>query len=215
MAELVLIQGKSGVGKSHSLKHLEPDNTMLIQSRNKRLPFRSDGWNKWDKESKTGSILKAESMSQIYPLVSGLAKHGKKVFVIDDFQYFFASSVFGEIETKGFEKWSILAKTFWDTMTNIQDEVDEDVRVYIITHTDEQDGFTKMKTAGKLIDNTITPEGLFTMVIGAEKDSDGNYFTAINNGRNTLKAPEGLFDDREPNDIAVIDNKICQFYNIK
>ena len=214
MAELILIQGKSGVGKSHSLKHLDPDNTMLIQSRNKRLPFKADGWKKWDKESKTGSIIKAKGMNQLYPLVSAYAKLGKKIIIIDDFQYFFASSVFNEIETKGFDKWSILAKNFWDTMTNIQDEVGEDVRVYLLTHTDEVDGFTKMKTAGKLIDNTITPEGLFTIVIGAEKDSDGNYFTATNNGRNTLKAPEGLFDEREPNDIAVIDKKIVEFYNI-
>jgi len=214
MAECILVQGNSGIGKSYSMLNLDKDDFILLQSRNKRLPFKHN-FEKWDKDKKSGSIIQVPTMDMLFPMVKGLVQHGKRIFVLDDFQYFFAKDVYARADEKNYDKWTELAKMFWDTITRIQDEVDEDVRVYILTHTQDDDGKVSMKTAGKMITNTITPEGIFTIVIGAEKDSDGNYFTSVNNGRNTLKAPVGMFNDREPNDLKVIDDKICSFYNIK
>ena len=90
-----------------------------------------------------------------------------------------------------------------------------DVRVYILAHTETNDGKTKMKTIGKMLDEKITPEGLFTIVLKTAV-MDGNYkFITRNSGSDTVKSPMGLFDDEKiDNDLAVIDAAICDYYDL-
>ena len=85
----VLILGESGCGKSTSMRNLNPDDTVIIQPIRKRLPFR----NKFTEMSKEGGQIKAtDNAEMICRMISGAAKAGKKLLIIDDFQYVMAQS---------------------------------------------------------------------------------------------------------------------------
>lgn len=215
MAEKVLILADSGKGKSASLRNLNPEEVMVIQPVKKRLPFPHKNWKKWDKDTSTGSIFQIDSFDGVKAVLSKMEEVGKKVIVIDDFVYLFAKRVMGDIEIKGFDKWSYLAKEFSDLM-NFIDDMHEDMRVYIMTHTDTDDnGFIKMKTAGKLIDNLLTPAGYFTIVLGMKRNDSGAFFITNGGTVDPYKSPMEMFKDKEiENDLKKVDDVICDFYGI-
>ncbi len=215
MAEKILILAKSGSGKSTSIRNLDPKDTMVIQPKKKRLPFPHKEWKKWDKESSTGSIFQINTFSGIKAVLSKMEEVGKKTIIIDDFVYVLADQVMAEVETKGYEKWTLLASDFNDLMNHI-DNMHEDIRVYIMTHTDEDDmGKIKMKTAGKLIDNLLTPEGLFTIVLGMTKNDSGSFFITNGGTMDPYKSPMEMWKDKLiPNDLQAVDKRICEFYDI-
>lgn len=109
-----------------------------------------------------------------------------------------------------------MAVDFNDLMNHI-DDMHEDIRVYIMTHTDEDDtGRIKMKTAGKLIDNLLTPEGLFTIVLGMTKNDSGSFFVTNGNSMTPYKSPMDMWQDKQiPNDLKAVDDRIVEFYDIK
>ena len=216
MAEKILILAKSGTGKSTSLRTLDPKTTMIIQPKKKRLPFPHKDWKKWNKDSATGSIFQINTFSGIKAVLTKMEEVGKKVIVIDDFVYVLADRVMSDIDIKGFDKWTELAADFNDLMNHI-DNMHEDIRVYIMTHTDEDDvGRIKMKTAGKLIDNLLTPEGMFTIVLGMAKNDSGSFFITNGSSMTPYKSPMEMWDEKQiPNDLKAVDDRICEFYDIK
>lgn len=114
------------------------------------------------------------------------------------------------------EKWTMLAVAVYDLFEHI-DSLPDDVRVYILTHTEEDaNGNTKMKTAGKMIDQVLNPEAQFTMVLGAMY-KDNRYMFQTHKERNSqpYKSPMGMFEETfVDNDLAVIDRTICSYYGI-
>lgn len=210
----VMILGETGTGKSASLRNMNPETTLLIRTVNKPLPFRSTGWNEWDTQTKTGSIVTTDNWNAIARIIKAAPDFGKSTIVIDDFQYLLANEFMRRSSEKGYEKFTEIGVHAWEVLQAAQ--MNNDVRVYFLghTHTDEF-GNTKAKTIGKLLDDKITIEGLFTIVMRTAV-SDGNYFFSTkNNGKDTVKTPMGLFDDSLiENDLQQIDNQICQYYNI-
>ncbi len=103
----------------------------------------------------------------------------------------------------------------WDVLEASQ-HLAADVRVYILSHTETTDqGRTKMKTIGKMLDDKVTLEGMFTIVLRSIVTDGANFFTTKNSGNDTVKAPMGLFDDELiENDLAVVDEAICSYYDI-
>ena len=216
IAEKILILAKSGSGKSTSIRNLDPETTMVIQPKKKRLPFPHKDWKKWDKDSATGSIFQINTFSGIKAVLTKMEEVGKKTIIIDDFVYVLADRVMADVETKGFEKWTQLAVEFNDLMNHI-DNMHEDIRVYIMTHTDEDDtGRIKMKTAGKLIDNLLTPEGMFTIVLGMTKTDSGSFFITNGSSMTPYKSPMDMWKDKQiPNDLKEVDDRIVEFYGIE
>ena len=217
MAEKILIESKSGSGKTTSLRHLDPEKTMVIQVVKKRLPFpEAKNWKMWDKDSQTGSIFQTTSFEGVQAVIQKMEEVGKKIIVIDDFVYLFASRVMADVDTKGYEKWSFLGKAYYDLINTI-DSIDDDMRVYILTHTDtDENGFVKMKTAGKLVDNLLTPEGQFNIVLGARRTETGAVFITNGSTVDPYKSPMEMFKDKEiPNDLKTVDDTICNFYGIE
>ncbi len=213
--EKILILASSGKGKSTSLRNLDPEKTMVIQAYKKRLPFKHKDWKHWDKETQTGSIFYAPSFEIAEAAVKKMAEVGKEIIIIDDFVYLFANRVMTDAEQKGFDKWNFLAASYYNLLKSI-DEAESDARVYIMTHTDQdENGIIKMKTAGKLVDNLMTPEGQFTMVLGMKKTEDGAFFITNGSGTVPYKTPMDMFPDKEiPNDLKAIDDVITDFYDI-
>lgn len=102
-------------------------------------------------------------------------------------------------------------------MLSFIEDLDDNMRVYIMTHTDVDDnGFVKMKTAGKLIDNLLVPEGMFTIVLGMTKNDTGHYFVTNGSTMDPYKSPMGMWDDKLiPNDLKLVDDRICEFWDIE
>lgn len=213
MSTATLILGESGTGKSTSLRNLPADETLLIQAVKKPLPFKSEGWKRFDKESAPkGNILVTDNSINI---IKAMQNTRRKVIVIDDFQYVLANEFMRRSDEKGFEKFSDIGRHAWDIL-NAANTLADDVRVYVLAHTATDDfGKTKLKTIGKLLDEKLTPEGLFTIVLRTIVSGDDYFFSTRNSGSDTVKTPMGLFaDPLIPNDLAAVDEAIVGYYDL-
>lgn len=207
-----LILGQSGTGKSTALRDMDPAQTLLIQTIKKPLPFRGKGWAHRSAENKGGNIFVTDKSDEI---ISIMRKTLRKVIVLDDFQYMLANEFMRRSEERGFDKFTEIGRHAWDVLS-VAGTLADDVRVYVLSHTEEDaSGNTKIKTIGKMLDEKITCEGMFTIVLRTDV-TDGEYtFTTRNNGRDTVKSPMGLFEnDRIPNDLAAVDGCIAAFYEL-
>lgn len=198
MGTPVFILGESGSGKSASLRNLNPDETIVIQAVKKPLPFKNK-WKPWDPQTKTGSIAVTDNSARICLGLKSFPEHGKKIIVIDDFQYTMANEFMRRVLDKesgnaAFAKYNEIAKNAWDIIMAAQNAPD-DVIIYFLSHVQTDDrGNVKCKTIGKLLDEKITLEGLFTIVMKAVKRDGNHYFTTKNDGYDTVKTPMGMFD---------------------
>lgn len=205
MSVSTLILGQSGTGKTASLRNLDPESTALIKAVEKPLSFRSTGW-----KSRT-----TDQWQAIINTAQVAVERGRKVVVIDDFQYVMANEFMRRSEERGFDKFTEIARHAWEII-NALSALPSDVRVYIMAHTQGDDmGRIKIKTIGKMLDEKITLEGLFSIVLRTQVQ-DGNYmFRTTNNGSDTVKAPMGLFEsDFIENDLAAVDAAICEYYGL-
>ena len=119
-------------------------------------------------------------------------------------------------EQKGYDKFTEIARHAWDVI-NTATGLPNNKRIYIMAHTQTDEfGKVKAKTIGKMLDEKITLEGLFTIVLRTQVESGQYSFRTQNNGNDTVKSPIGLFDTETiPNDLAAIDQTICDYYQLK
>lgn len=209
----VLILGESGCGKSTSIRNLNPDDCVIIQPISKRLPFRNEFT---QMNSEGGQIKATDNPDLICRLITGAAKAGKKAVIIDDFQYIMANEFMRRSKEKSYDKFNDIGFNAWSVINQAQ-AVEGDMRVYFMSHVEtDMSGKVKIKTIGKMLDEKITIEGMFTIVLGAEV-SDGNYtFSTQNNGNNTVKSPMGMFNEMHiDNDLKSIDDTIVEYYKLE
>ena len=212
MSIAILILGSSGSGKSTSLRNLDPTKTLLIQCIKKPLPFRAAGWRTRVTIKSEGNIIQTSD-----PLLIEKCMRQSKadIVVIDDYQAVMVNELLSRSTEKGYDKFSDIAKNAWNIFTAAGD-LAEHRRVYILAHTQTDDfGNVRMKTVGKMVDNTLVPEGYFTIVLRTEV-VNGNYkFSTQTNGQDCAKSPMGLFKESHiDNDIAVVDEAIQEFYQL-
>lgn len=203
MATAVLILGQSGTGKSYSMKNFGEDELCLISVQKALLPFRK----------KFTETVVTDSYSQI---IKTMKATDKKVIVIDDTQYLMANEFMRRATERGYDKFTEIAQNFWSLIVQEVNHLPSDTIVYLLCHTaTDENGVEKMKTIGKLVDEKITPEGLFTIVLKTVV-SDGKYaFVTQNNGKDTVKSPEGMFTTYAiNNDLKYVDEKIRNYYEL-
>lgn len=206
MATVTLILGTSGSGKSTSLRNLPPSETALIQVLAKPLPFKSVGWTPY----------RSDDWSKIIVAATQAAAKGRKIIVIDDFQYLLANEFMRRTDERGYDKFTDIGRHAWEVIDRLV-KLGDDIRVYVLSHTEETDaGRIKMKTIGKMLDDKITLEGMVTIVLRTIVQDRQFFFSTVNNGSDTVKAPMGMFDDDLiDNDLAAVDAAICSYYEIK
>lgn len=212
MSIATIILGESGTGKSASMRNLDPEKTLLIQSVRKTLPFRGRAWSALSKENPSGCVFVSDNSEVI---IKAMARTKRKVIVIDDFQYILANEFMRRSDEKGFEKFTDIGRHAWDILTAAT-KLSDDVRVYILSHiqTDET-GRSRIKTIGKLLDEKITIEGMVTIVLRTVVDGDNYQFATRNSGSDTTKSPMGMFEsDRVPNDLSAVDDAITSYYEL-
>lgn len=214
MSYATLILGESGTGKTCSLRNLDPSKTLLIQPVRKPLPFRASGWKEIQTKGDGGNIYVCSDTAKV---IYAMKKATQKIIVIDDFQYFLISAYMARRSEKSFEKFSEFAGMGFDIVTTAS-ELDLDKRVYILGHSTTDDfGRVHLKTIGKMLDQVIVLEGLFTTVLRTRVDSaTGKYFFRTrNDGNDTVKAPLDMFESSEiENDLAALDDTIKTYYRI-
>lgn len=212
MSVPTLILGQPGSGKTTSLRNLDPANTLLIQCVKKPLPFRSANWGYVSSTNPKGNIFLADQSTRICEL---MRKTKRKVICLDDSNYVMSNAFMRRATETGYQKFTEMAvDTFqiFETAATLAD----DVRVYIFAHTQQNDdGITRFKTVGKLLDEKVVLEGLVTICLKTMVH-DGQYFFATrNNGADTVKTPMGMFEaDMIENDLAAVDKQIAEFYGI-
>jgi len=208
----VFILGDSGSGKSASMRNMNPNDFLLIQVVKKPLPFR-DGFAKHEKESGTKSLIVTDSHAKIIDIIR---KTRKTVIVIDDFQYVMSNEFMRRGREVGFTKFTEMAQQVWELITAAQLLPDDKI-VYFLSHTSTDDsGFTRCKTIGKLLDEKITLEGLFTIVMRSMKRDSQHVFTTANNGHDTVKTPMGMFENEViENDLNEVTKTIKSYYSLE
>jgi hypothetical protein len=203
MALAVLILGESGTGKSASLRNFKKGEIAYINVTGKPLPFRND----------FGTLV-TDKYADIKTALLGMKAPSA---VIDDAQYLLANEFMRRSGELGYQKFTDMAKNYWSLIAEtITRDMPADKIVYLLSHIErDQNGNEKVKTIGKLLDEKITVEGLFTIVLKTHVE-DGKYtFFTQNSGFDTVKSPIGMFPDFEiDNDLKLVDNTIREFYNM-
>lgn len=209
----VLIIGRSGSGKTYSLKNFQPDEVGIISVEKGRLPFKSDLKTvkipkDFGDDIKTYAQLNAAKYSWIERTI---AKAKAKSIVIDDSQYLLVNELFDRSAEKGYDKFTDMAAHFRNLIHFINEMEDEDKIVYFLHHSElDSDGREKVKTIGKMLDEKLTVEGCFDIVLYCQ---DHEFYTQ-SNGMSTAKSPEGMFNLKIPNDLKAVDSAIRSYYQL-
>tara|TARA_B110000977_G_scaffold21200_1_gene25339 strand:- start:13003 stop:13683 length:681 start_codon:yes stop_codon:yes gene_type:complete len=225
MANSVLVIAESGSGKSTAIRTLDPKETAIINIANKPLPFR--GWKSnytvLDKSNPNGNLVNVSSGPGVYKAMQHVSEKMPhiKVLVVDDWQYMSSFEYFDKANEKGYDKFTQIAANLAQ-VAKLPKDLREDLTIFFLTHAEESTDVNgnrkvKAKTVGKMIDNALTLEGLFSIVLFGKvtKEDDGTLsygFETQNNGENTCKSPMGMFEDSFiPNDLAYVRDAILAY----
>ena len=199
----VLVIGESGSGKSTSLRNFKPNEIGIYNVAGKPLPFR-------------GKFPMMMTISDPDAIMDSLRKNSVNCYAIDDSQYLMSFKLINKWQENGYGKYTEIAKDFKGLVDTVVKNTSPDTIVYFLHHTERsEDGHIKAKTSGKMIDNWLTLEGLFSTVIMAVATESKHMFITQNDGTSTCKSPMGMLDNPMDNDLKLVDSKIREFYELK
>ena len=228
MAQGILVIADPGCGKSTSIENLDPKETFIINVANKPLPFK--GWKKkyitWTKDNPTGNLYNGSTAANIEACLGYIntKRPEIKTVVVDDFQYMSSFEFFDRSDEKGYEKFTQIGANL-ARIARMPKDLRDDLTVIFLTHAEETTDVegkrkVKAKTIGKMVDEKLSLEGLFSIVLFGKvkkdpKDGSIRYvFETQNNGENTCKSPKGMFSSLEiQNDLAVVKKAIYAYEN--
>ena len=218
MGTPVLILGDSGAGKSYSLRNFTPDEVILLQCIPKMLPFRATGWKLNGKELPDGSvqrgnIIRFDAWDAVLDSINRMVlSKTRRVLVIDDFQVVMQHENMMRAYQTGYQKFTEMADHVWQIIMAAT-RLPDDFRVYLLAHTEESDGKIRMKTTGKMLNEKLTPEGYFSIVLRAIKKDGKHVFLIKGDDNDTAKAPPDLFPGltEMDNDLKAVDVAITEF----
>lgn len=208
----VLILGESGSGKSASLRNFKEGEVGILNVAGKPLPFKTT------LQSVNINRKAKEKGWSRYSLIKALIAKAKttKTFVIDDSQYLLAFDSFDRATERGFDKFTDIAVNFKELIDYVINETPDDYIVYFLHHLETTDaGKAKAKTIGKMLDQQLTVEGLFTIVLLCKADKQRHSFFTQSDGTSTAKSPMGMFEYEIDNDLKLVDDTIREYYNLK
>jgi|ERR1035437_34649 hypothetical protein len=224
MSQSILVIGESGGGKSRSIFSLDHTSTFLINVIGKDLPFKGfrSKYQPYDKTTKTGNTVTTHDAILIQKYLTSVSEKMPqiKTIVIDDAQFIMAYEFMAKAKEKGYDKFVSLAENFFNVIKTSQG-LRADITVIILSHSEDviANGSTKtkIKTIGRMLDEKITLEGLFTIVLMADKRKTDkkidHFFVTNSDGSSTCKSPEGMFPIEIPNDLNAMLSQVKKYYN--
>ncbi len=224
MANAALIIAESGSGKSTSIETLDPKSTFIINYANKALPFK--GWKQlytpFNSKENTGNIVSSADPKIVYQVMDLVDKKLPHIttLVIDDWQFVAAFEFMNKSHETGYQKFTDIGKNIYLIGTKFRDMRD-DLTVFYLTHPEkseniEGDSKIKAKTVGKLGDQLIVIEALFTVVLYGKARKDGKeikyFFETQTDGETPAKSPRDMFKDlRISNDLELVRSTIVSY----
>lgn len=204
MAEVILIYGKSGAGKSRSLKNFKEDEIFYVNVTDKRLPF-------------AHGFKYTSTTDDVDTILAGIKKMPCKTAVVDDAGYIM-TNLFMAGHGKGdqFKLYNDIADKMWKLILGIKTMPDTaDKIVFLTFHEDKGDqGDSKLLTIGKLLDQKCNIEGLCTIVLHAMVKAGKHIFVTNSDGFDIAKSPEDMFELEIDNDLKAVDDRIREFYQM-
>lgn len=202
MAVLVMVYGQSGTGKSTSLRNFDPEDVSIINVSGKPMPFRKK--------------LPTCVTNKYQDIIPNLGKIRTPSIVIDDSTYLMVDQFMREAKVSGFQKFTDMALNF-NNLIEAARMLPDDKIVYFLGHTEQaDDGREHFKTIGKMLDNYVTLEGKFSIVLKTVVKDGHYYFSTQNNGQDTVKSPMDMFSqDLIENDLKYVDDTIREYYGMK
>lgn len=196
----VLVMGESGSGKTYSIKNFDPKEVGIFSVEKCRLPFK-----------KKFNVVKDATYGKIFKI----EEPKLNCYVIDDSQYLMVREFFARAKEVGYQKYTDLGLHFRDLINFVNHKLPDDVVVYFLHHTEtNESGKIKAKTVGKLLDNYLTVEGCFDIVLMCCVEGSEHYFITQSDGNTTAKSPEDMFPLKMPNDLKAVDTAIRNYYEL-
>lgn len=200
MAQLTFVLGKTGTGKSTSLRNFtKKDGIGYVTVTGKPLPFKNDV---------------PQYHAKNYPeLMAVIRQSEAPIIVIDDFNYLMTYEEFSKAHIKGYEKFTEMAQNVERVVVSITSK-ETDQRFYILAHSENNDsGELRLKTTGKMVSDKLVPEG-FTNHVVETAVVDGEFVFKVKTDGTGIKTPMGMFEsDTIPNDLKELDKTIKEFYS--
>lgn len=224
MAQLVFLVGRSGMGKSTSLRNLNPEETVIINTDQKALPFRQFN-QKYNEEKRN-----YRKTSDVNTVISTLMKVNKnenvKTVIIDTWSRIMTDAIMSQSfrSEKGFDKWSKMAASQYDLINIVNDSMRDDIIVYLFAHPEthyDEAGFAseRIGVQGKMLERFV-PESFSSIVLYAEiikqpGQPNRHVFRTVSSGSDTCKTPLEMFEDSEvENDLVLVNQAIREYYSI-
>ena len=221
-AETIAIVGESGTGKSTSLRNLNPEETFIISTTGKPLPFRA--WKKKyipikiEGKNVSGNYYVSSKWDQILKILQIIDKMMPQIkqVIIDDFQYVLSYEFVDRATEVGYTKFSEIAQHAMEIL-RYSEKMREDCKMIFLTHSEDVGDNVNpkfvIKTVGKLLSEKVTLEGLFTYIFFtkvSEGDSGKMEYKLITNNDGTCvaKTSFGMFEDLE------IDNDLNEIIHV-
>jgi hypothetical protein len=197
----VLLIGASGTGKSTSLRNFTKDEIAVVNVLGKPLPFKSD--------------IKAPKLDDYQSILKAIQGTKKKTIVIDDAGYLITNEFMNKSSIKGYDKYNEIANNFFNLINAIKN-IDGGKTVYLVMHEDSnEDGDVKPKTIGKLLDDKVNIQGMFTVCIRSMFDNGNYIFRLKTNGQDCVKTPFGMFEtETMENDLKEFDKVVREYYDL-
>lgn len=207
MSNTTLILGESGSGKSTSIRNLDPSTTFIISILDKPLPFRGYR-SKYNVELKNYHASDDYRSILSYINAVNTRRPEVSVLILDDFQYLMANEFMNRSMERGFDKFTDIANHAWSVIKALT-ETRDDLRCFVLTHSDiDGQGKSKIKTIGKMLDDKIALEGMFTVIFHSMVLDDEYKFLTQNDGNHMAKSPMGMFSEK------LIDNDLVSIIGL-
>ena len=197
----ILLIGASGTGKSTSLRNFKGDEVAVVNVLGKPLPFKSD--------------IKAPKCDSYEIILKAIENTDKKTIVIDDAGYLLTNEFMNKSSVKGYDKYNEMANNFFNLINGIKN-IEGGKTVYLIMHEDTNEfGEVKPKTIGKLLDDKVNIQGMFTICIRTLYENGNYIFRLKTNGQDCVKTPFGMFEnDIMENDLKEFDKIVRDYYEL-
>lgn len=221
MANVIIVAGDTGTGKSRSLMNLDPKETAVINVLNKKLPFKGSS-EMYSVDNK--NIFSMDKWVDVFNAIKNIPPHIKNI-IVDDIGYVMTGELFERSSENGFTKFTDIGKHMQQIIVAAKN-IPTDVNIVLMFHTDDEYSDRikigkKLKTIGMMLEDKYNPLGVVTIALFTEVTYNAEglpSYSFITNRINVngvvipAKSPEGMFPTRIPNDLKTVFEKIEEYY---